>query len=88
MGLNNDQIKKLLEQIIITRQREINCNEFLQTMGEFAERDLAGLPITDLLKQAEHHLQMCAECREEYEALIAVLKQKRGSLPDPPQKSD
>jgi predicted anti-sigma-YlaC factor YlaD len=81
MGLNNDQIRNLLHLLTITREHELNCNEFLERMGEFAERDIAGLPIDDILRSVEHHLVMCAECREEYEALIAALKRMKENKP-------
>ncbi|MGE5246910.1 MAG: hypothetical protein ACM3L8_01080, partial [Verrucomicrobiota bacterium] len=51
-----------------------NCNECLDRVAEFAERELAGRPISDALEAVRHHLTRCGECREEYEALITVLE--------------
>jgi hypothetical protein len=77
MELNNDQIRNLLHLLSVTREHEMNCNEFLEKMGEFAERDIAGLPVDDMLQAVEHHLILCAECREEYESLLAALKRTK-----------
>lgn len=77
MELNNDQIRNLLHLLSVTRNHELNCNEFLEKMGEYAECDIAGLPLDDILMAAEHHLAICAECREEYEALVAALSRTK-----------
>jgi hypothetical protein len=77
MEFTNDQIKNLLRLLTVTRDRELNCNEFLEKMGELAEHNLAGLPIDDALRLVEHHRILCAECREEYEALLAVLEREK-----------
>jgi hypothetical protein len=78
MGLNNEQIRNLLHLLSVTRNHELTCDEFLEKMGEYAERDIAGLPLDDILLAVEHHLVLCAECREEYEALLAALRRMKG----------
>ena len=34
----------------------------------------AGLPLDEALARVEHHLSICPECREEFEALEKVLR--------------
>ncbi len=42
-------------------------------LAEFAERSLEGKPIPEALQAIQHHLAICAECQEEYEALLTAL---------------
>ena len=74
MVLNFDQIRRLMQSLSMTQDYELNCNEFLDKMAEFAEREHLGKPIPDALETVQHHLKLCAECREEYESLLTTLK--------------
>jgi hypothetical protein len=56
-----------------TRDRESDC-ECQRYVGELAERRLAGRLLDAKLAQTAHHMTVCDECREEYEALEAVLR--------------
>ena len=58
----------------LTRDREFNCSECLQHVGEFAERQLKDKPVDEVVARVEQHLALCPECREEYEALMKILK--------------
>lgn len=53
----------------MTRASELNCNECLDRVAEYAELDLAGKAIPDALESVGHHLELCQECHEEYLAL-------------------
>ena len=78
MSLNNKQIKGLAHLIGLTREQEMNCNECLDRVAEFAECELTGKPIPDALEAVSHHLSLCTECREEYEALFSALGKIEG----------
>ena len=73
MKLTPEQIRGLVQLIGITRDEELSCNECLDRIAEFAECQLTGQPIPAALATVEHHLNLCAECREEYEALRQAL---------------
>lgn len=74
MKLNQKQIDNLLGLISHTREDEINCNECLHHLAEFAEIRLRNQPLPAALASVEHHLSVCAECREEYQALRDALR--------------
>lgn len=74
MRLTRDQIGNLKNMLLSTRDEEINCNEFLDHVVELAERQLEGIPVAKGLESVAHHLTLCVECREEYDALLKVLK--------------
>jgi hypothetical protein len=73
MRFNVDQINRLLRQLSVSRDHELNCNECLVKMPEFAERELSGKEIAQVLQAVQHHLTLCGECSEEYEALLSAL---------------
>ncbi|HCB13820.1 MAG TPA: hypothetical protein DEP36_09680 [Gammaproteobacteria bacterium] len=74
MSLSTHEINKLMQLIGLTKDDEIDCEQCLSLVAEFAERELAGKSIPDGLKAVAHHLTLCAECHEEYQALQRVLK--------------
>jgi hypothetical protein len=74
MSLSKKEIDGLLRLIGLTRDDEIDCERCLALVAEFAERELAGRSIPAGLEAVAHHLSICAECREEFEALLQALK--------------
>ena len=78
MSLSKKEIDGLLLLIGLTRDDEIDCERCLAQVAEFAERELAGRSIPVGLEAVAHHLLICAECREEFEALLQALKAMDG----------
>lgn len=75
--LTRDQVSTIVQMLGLTRDREFDCGECLQHVSEFAECQLADKPVDDVMESVEHHLALCPECREEFEALLAILKSDR-----------
>lgn len=73
MPLSNKELKDLLRLVGLTNNQEINCEQCLALVAEFAEYELAGKSVPEGLKAVEQHLSVCSECREEYEALQRAL---------------
>lgn len=71
--LTSKQVEEIVRRVNHTREHEFNCSECLQHVSELVERQMAGKPLGDVLDRAEHHLGICPECREEYEALLKIL---------------
>jgi len=74
MKLSRQQIDELIKTVSLTRSDELTCDDCLKDLAEFAEGSLTGKSISDGLQALQHHLAICAECREEYEALLTALK--------------
>lgn len=72
--LDQGHARELLRFVAVTRERELNCSECREAVSELAERRLMGVPLDEVLERAEHHLILCPECREEFEALERVLR--------------
>ncbi len=73
MPLSRKEINSLMLLVGLTKDGEVNCERCLAVVAEFAEQQLAGKTISESLKAVEHHLSICEECREEYEALQRTL---------------
>jgi hypothetical protein len=77
--LTQEQLAALAHTIRATREQEINCADCERLAAEFAEHQLAGLPLDAALTRVEQHLEVCPECREELLALKIILEaEKRG----------
>lgn len=73
MALSKNEIDGLLKLVGLTKDSEINCDQCSAVVAEFAEQRLSGKSVLEGLKAVEHHLLICEECREEYEALRRTL---------------
>ena len=72
--LTRAEVGTIVNMLGLTTDREIDCGECLQHVSEFAERQLASHPVDEVLARVEQHLALCPECREEFEALMRILK--------------
>jgi hypothetical protein len=72
--LTPQQIEGLVRVIGQTREREFNCAECQGNIAEFAERQIAGLPLEGAVAGVEHHLTVCSGCHDEFLALEKVLR--------------
>lgn len=70
----NDGMKNVLEMVAHTQQREITCDEVHALIDQFAEMKMRGEDPTRFMPFIQQHLDMCPDCREEYEALLEALR--------------
>jgi hypothetical protein len=73
-GSSDPGMKNMLEMITHTRDRELLCDEVHALIDQFAEMKLRGEDPTQLMPLVQQHLDMCPDCREEYEALLQALR--------------
>ena len=73
--LTKKEIDGLLELVALTKDVEIDCAGCLSRVSEFVEQEIADKPVSEGLKAVKHHLDVCGECREEYEALQRALRE-------------
>jgi hypothetical protein len=72
--LTAEEVGTIVNMLRLTTDREFDCSECLQHVGEFAEIQLAKRPASDVIAKVEQHLALCPECRQEYEALVSILR--------------
>jgi len=74
MALTEKEIRELMRQVRLTKDEEIGCNDCLERAAEAAERMLSGKTVAEGVEAIEHHLEVCQDCREEFEALRKALQ--------------
>ena len=71
---NQDIFKMLLREVAETREVEIGCDECFEQLDRFVEMELSGLNTAQAMPLVQDHLEICGECREEFEALLLALR--------------
>ena len=60
---------------------DMDCNDHCENLARLAEEVAAGKDVGDLLPALEQFMQYWTDCREEFEALVAILRaEKSGQL--------
>ncbi len=67
-------MQKLLGMVERTRGDEYSCDQVHELIDQFAEAVMRGGDAAKLMPLVQHHLDMCPDCREEFEALLRVLQ--------------
>jgi hypothetical protein len=73
-AMTPEAIKGLLHKLEITHPEELSCEEAYDLIDQYAELLQNGEDAARLLPLVEHHLEMCIDCKEEFEALMRALR--------------
>lgn len=65
---------QLLQMLDITHEDELSCDEVNDLIDQYVELKRRGENVESLMPLVKHHLNLCKECFDEYEALMAVLE--------------
>ncbi|MDF1500284.1 MAG: hypothetical protein P1P76_07445 [Anaerolineales bacterium] len=68
-------LKGLLQKIIHTHEDELDCQQVYEVLDVYAEMSARGEDVSAALPMVKHHLEMCKDCEEEFEALMRVLEE-------------
>jgi hypothetical protein len=74
MTLEPAVLRQMVRGIITTRPDEIGCDECFEQLDRFVEMTLAGKNAAEAMPLVQDHLERCRNCREEFEALLTVLR--------------
>ncbi len=77
MGEAEKMLKGLLQALIHTHEDELDCQQVYEVVDVYAEIAARGEDVSEALPLVKHHLEMCKDCMEEYEALMRVLESGR-----------
>lgn len=75
MKINTDILKEIFRAVLATGPDEIGCKKCYRQIEEFVELELAGKSAQEAMPLVKDHLDLCQECREEYEALLTALRE-------------
>lgn len=70
------EARMMAEMIAGTEDIELTCDEVYELLDQFTEMAVRGEDVVHLMPLVHRHLEMCPECREEYEALRGILEAK------------
>ncbi len=65
---------KFLKMLEMTQEEEFSCGQVHELVDQYVELKLRGTDVEKLMPKVKHHLDLCKECFEEYEALMAALE--------------
>jgi hypothetical protein len=69
-----ENFKKLLFMIEHTQEIELPCDDVYMLLDQYTEVVAGGENAKQLMPLVEHHIEVCPDCREEFEALLRILK--------------
>lgn len=64
---------RVLRMLAGTQEVELGCEEVTALMDEYCEAQAGGQDLSRFAPLAHAHLRGCADCREEYEALLTMI---------------
>lgn len=69
----SDRFIRMMEMLASTREEELSCDEVFEMLDQFVELAVKGEDVRRLMPLVQHHLDMCDDCREEYQYLERIL---------------
>ena len=73
-SLNQEQLVDLLHRLERTIENAYSCEEVYALLDEYVELVADDEEAKKLMPLVQNHLDMCPDCRDEYEILLHVLK--------------
>lgn len=64
---------QLMDMLEKTNVEEYSCDEVYDLVDQYAELMAKGEDAAHMMPLIKHHLDMCIDCREEYESLLSIL---------------
>ena len=73
MKLNRQQIQTLVQVVAETNVEEIDCDEMIRVLTDYADKLSRGIEVDDEDDAGVvRHLETCPECREEYKMIRKI----------------
>ena len=72
--MERPDLKQALGRLLGPAGPEIGCDECFEQLDRFVEMKLSGLNAAQAMPLVQEHVEICGECREEFEALLAALR--------------
>ena len=73
MKIDPTTFKKIMLSLTLTQEEEIGCEECYKHMDRFAEMLMEGQDPAAVMPLVKHHLDLCGDCHEEFDALSIAL---------------
>jgi len=67
-------VQKLIQMVENTQEVEFSCEDVYNILDQYTELVYRGDDSAELMPLVEHHIEICPDCREEFEALLRILE--------------
>lgn len=68
---------------------DMDCNDHCEQLASLAEQVADGATLQDILPELEEHMRYWGDCREEFMALVSVLKAEMlNDMPELPESEE
>jgi len=67
-------VQKLIQMVENTQEVEFSCEDVFNILDQYTELVYRGDDSAELMPLVEHHIEICPDCREEFEALLRILE--------------
>lgn len=79
--MDDENLHKLINAIFDTHtDGGIDCEQCCKQFNCLVELVANGAALGELLPAVEEHISCCADCREEYQALLSIVAAENGGL--------
>lgn len=78
MKLSRDETRALLDSVSTSDSDEIDCDGCFEHLAELVEHEVLGKKVPEALANIQRHIEQCACCGDEHNALIEGLKAMEG----------
>lgn len=72
-----DPGKAMIDMVSATADDEIDCEAAYERLNEYADMFVRGEDVSRILPAVHRHIEMCKDCREEFQALLRAIQAKR-----------
>ncbi len=76
--MTDDVVIKFVNILESIEDEELSCADIYAILDEFVENEVSGGDKHKLSPLIHEHLDLCSECCDEYEALLAVVEHTEG----------
>jgi len=66
--------QKLIQMVENTQEVEFSCEDVYHILDHYTELVYHGENSAGLMPLVKHHIEICPDCREEFEALLRILQ--------------
>ncbi len=74
MTISKEEVSALLGLVASSKSDASDCDDCFSHLAEFAEAELLAKEIPEALLAVKRHLEQCACCKDEHDALLEGLK--------------
>jgi len=76
--IRDEVVVRFLQVLENLRSEELSCEEMYTRLDEFVEREVESKDAAKIMPLIQEHIDICPECCDEYQALLAILENTNG----------